>query len=94
LGLSDRTARGKFGSLPVDWRRTGAALHEDDIGNQTDSPRREMQIAMSNVLALMWWRGYRFYDDFGSRDLTWLLIGAVLAFVGMWVYSRRSRRWF
>jgi hypothetical protein len=53
-----------------------------------------MQIAMSNVLALMWWRGYRFYDDFGSRDLTWLLIGALLAFVGMWVYSRRSRRWF
>jgi hypothetical protein len=53
-----------------------------------------MTIAMSNVLALMSWQGYRFYQNFGSRDFTWLLIGVLLAFVGMWGYSRRRRRWF
>jgi len=54
----------------------------------------EMQIAMSNVMALMCWQDYRFYQNFGSCDLTWLLIGVLLAFVAMWVYSRRRRRWF
>lgn len=53
-----------------------------------------MQIAMSNVMALMCWQDYRFYQNFGSCDLTWLLIGVLLAFVAMWVYSRRRRRWF
>ena len=53
-----------------------------------------MTIAMSNVLALMSWQGYRFYQDFGSRDFTWLLIGVLLAFLGMWGYLRRRRRWF
>ena len=53
-----------------------------------------MQIAMSNALALMCWQGYPFYRDFGSRDLTWLLIGVLLAFAAMWGYSRRRRRWF
>jgi hypothetical protein len=53
-----------------------------------------MQIAMCNALALMCWQGYPFYQDFGSRDFIWLLIGVVLAVVAMWGYSRRRRRWF
>jgi hypothetical protein len=52
-----------------------------------------MGIAMSNALALMCWHTFRFLQDFSSRDLTWLLIGAVLAVVVMWMISRRRRRW-
>jgi hypothetical protein len=53
-----------------------------------------MTIAISNVLALTFWQGLRFYQDFGSRDFTWLLIGVLLAFAAMWGNSRRRRRWF
>ena len=53
-----------------------------------------MCIAMSNALALMHWHGFRFLQDFSSRDLAWLLIGAALALVAFWVISRRRRRWF
>jgi len=53
-----------------------------------------MQITMSNTLALMYWQGYRFMQDFNSRDFTWLLIGALLAGGLMWGYSRRRRRFF
>jgi len=53
-----------------------------------------MQFATSNVLALMYRYGYPFYANFGSRDLTWLLIGVLLAFGAMWLYSRRRRGWF
>ena len=53
-----------------------------------------MQIAMSNALALMCWQGFRFLQDFSSRDFSWLLIGALLAFLMIWGYSKRRRRWF
>jgi hypothetical protein len=53
-----------------------------------------MLIGMSNVLTLMCWQGYRFYQNFGSRDLAWLVIGVLLAAVVLWGYSRRRRRWF
>jgi hypothetical protein len=54
-----------------------------------------MQIELNNALALMSWQGYRFYQNFGSRDLIWLIIGVLLAVVAMWGYSRRRRRrWF
>jgi hypothetical protein len=53
-----------------------------------------MKIAMSNTLALMYWRDFRFLQDFNSRDFAWLLIGVLLAVVVMWVISRRRRRWF
>lgn len=53
-----------------------------------------MLSAWCNVLTLMYWRAFRFYDDLGSRDFTWLLIGAALAVLVMWVISRRRRRWF
>jgi hypothetical protein len=49
---------------------------------------------MSNALALMCWRDFRFLQDFSGRDLAWLLIGASLALVVFWVISRRRRRWF
>ena len=53
-----------------------------------------MHFATSNVWALIYGYGYRFYQNFGIRDLTWLLIGVLLAVVAMWLYSRRRRRWF
>jgi len=53
-----------------------------------------MLFATSNILALMYGYGYPFYQNFGSRDLTWMLIGALLAVVAMWLYSRRTRSWF
>jgi LPXTG-motif cell wall-anchored protein len=53
-----------------------------------------MQIAMSSVLTMVCWRDFLFFNDFSSRDFAWLLIGVVLAVVGMWVLSRRRRRWF
>jgi LPXTG-motif cell wall-anchored protein len=49
---------------------------------------------MSNGLALMRWRDFRFLQDFSNRDLAWLLIGVLLAVAAMWVISRRRRRWF
>ena len=55
--------------------------------------RREMQIAMSNALALLSVQEFRFLQDFNSRDFTWMLIGALLAGVVMLVISRRRRRW-
>jgi len=39
-----------------------------------------MHLATSNALALMF--GYSFYENFGSRDLIWLVIGVVLAIGG------------
>jgi hypothetical protein len=54
-----------------------------------------MQLAMSNVLALMCWRDFRFLNGgFTGRDFAWLLIGALLAVVLIWALSRRRRRWF
>jgi len=49
---------------------------------------------MSNVLALMHWRDFRFLEDFSSRDFAWLLIGVLLTLVAMWGYARRRRRLF
>jgi uncharacterized membrane-anchored protein len=48
---------------------------------------------MSNALVLMRSHYFRFLEDFSSRDFTWLLIGAALAVVVMWMISRRKRRW-
>jgi hypothetical protein len=56
--------------------------------------RKEMQIALSSALALIWWQGFRYLQDFNSRDFFWLLIGVLLAVVTMVVISRRRRRWF
>jgi LPXTG-motif cell wall-anchored protein len=53
-----------------------------------------MQIAMRNALALMRWHDFRFFQDFSSRDFAWLLIGALLALLATWAYSRRRRRLF
>ena len=52
-----------------------------------------MQIAMSNALALMRLHNIRFLQDFSNRDFAWLLIGAFLAVIVMWVFSRRRRNW-
>jgi hypothetical protein len=62
--------------------------------NEIGVRRKEMQIAMSYALALMCWQGFRYLQDFNSRDLFWLLIGVLLAVVTMVVISRRRRRWF
>jgi LPXTG-motif cell wall-anchored protein len=53
-----------------------------------------MPIAMSNALALMRWHDFRFLQDFSNRDLAWLLIGALLAGLAIWAFSRRRHRWF
>ena len=53
-----------------------------------------MQIAMCNVLALMYWQSVRLLQDFSSRDFTWLCIGVFLTVAVMWVVARRRRRWF
>jgi hypothetical protein len=94
LGLSDRAGRGKFGSLPEIGAEPEIAVPACELCNEAGVRREEMQIAMCNALALMYWQGYRFYQNFGSRDLTWLVIGVLLAVVAMWGYSRRRRRWF
>jgi hypothetical protein len=62
--------------------------------NETRERREEMPIAMSNALALMRWHDFRFLQDFSNRDLAWLLIGALLAVVAIWAFSRRRHRWF
>jgi len=41
----------------------------------------------------MRWDGLRFLHHFGGRDLAWLLIGALLAGVAIWLLSRSRRRW-
>jgi len=54
-----------------------------------------MRIAMSNVIALVLWRNFRFLDGgFTSRDFSWLVIGALLAAVLIWAFQRQRRRWF
>ena len=53
-----------------------------------------MQIAMSYALELMWWEGFRYLQNFNSRDLFWLLVGVLLAVITMVVISRRRRRSF
>ena len=53
-----------------------------------------MQISITNALALMHWRDFRFFQDFSGRDFAWMLIGVLLAVVTMTVISRRRRRWF
>jgi len=63
-------------------------------GNETGARRKKMRIAMSNALALMRWHDFRFLQDFSNRDLAWLLIGALLAVIAIWVFSHRRRRWF
>ncbi len=53
-----------------------------------------MRIAMSNGLALMPERNFRFLQGFNGRDFAWLLIGVLLVVVAMWIISRQRRRWF
>jgi len=54
-----------------------------------------MGIVFSNALALAIWRGIRLLDgEITQRDIEWLLIGAALAALVMWVVARRRRRWF
>jgi LPXTG-motif cell wall-anchored protein len=54
-----------------------------------------MGMAMSNALALVCWHRFRFLDGgITQEDITWLIIGVVLAVVVIWVYQRRRRRWF
>jgi hypothetical protein len=53
-----------------------------------------MQIAMSYALALMYWEGFRYLQNFNSRDFFWLFIGVLLAAITMVIISRRRRRWF
>jgi len=50
--------------------------------------------AISCALTLAGWREFRFLEDFSTRDLTWLLIGAGLAVLVFLVRSRMRRRWF
>ena len=65
-----------------------------EVGNATVVRKEEVRIAMNNALALTRWHDLRFLQDFSSRDLTWLVIGALLAIGTMWVISRQRRRWF
>jgi hypothetical protein len=53
-----------------------------------------MAMEMINELALMRIQGFRFLEDFSSRDFVWLLIGVLLAVVAMWAIKRQRRRWF
>jgi type IV secretory pathway component VirB8 len=53
-----------------------------------------MQSATSNALALIRWHDFRFFQDFGSRDFAWLLIGVLLTLATVAIISRRRRRWF
>jgi hypothetical protein len=55
---------------------------------------KNMQIAMSYALALMYWEGFRYLQNFNSRDFFWLFIGVLLAAITMVIISRRRRRWF
>jgi hypothetical protein len=72
-----------------------AAGQVRDAGNETGVRRKEMRIAMSNVIALVLWRNFRFLDGgFTSRDFSWLVIGALLAAVLIWAFQRQRRRWF
>jgi len=50
--------------------------------------------ALSNMLALVWWRNFRFLHGGLHGDVIWLLIGVVLLIVVIWALSRRKRRWF
>jgi hypothetical protein len=49
---------------------------------------------MSFALMLMRIEGMRFLQDFSQRDLEWLVIGAVLGMLVMWLIRRQKRRWF
>jgi LPXTG-motif cell wall-anchored protein len=73
--------------------RSKITAHEPSTRIENSSQRREMYFAISNGLAMISWRELRFLQDFSTRDFTWLLIGALLAGVAMWVISRRRRRW-
>jgi len=61
---------------------------------EIDVRRKNMQMAMSYALALMYWEGFRYLQNFSSRDFFWLVVGVLLAAVIMVVISRRRRRWF
>jgi hypothetical protein len=52
-----------------------------------------MATVMINELALMRVQGFRFFEDFSSRDFVWLLIGVFLAVAAMWAIKRQRRRW-
>jgi hypothetical protein len=43
-------------------RRPEAAVQARDAGNEIGVLRKEMRIAMSNVIALVLWRDFRFLD--------------------------------
>jgi len=53
-----------------------------------------MEFTTSNLLALIRWHNFRFFQDFSGRDFSWLLTGVLLATVAIAVISRRRRRWF
>jgi LPXTG-motif cell wall-anchored protein len=54
-----------------------------------------MGIAICNALALAFWRGFEsFNSSLTTNNILWMLIGAVIAVLVMWVISRRRRRWF
>jgi LPXTG-motif cell wall-anchored protein len=54
-----------------------------------------MGLAMSNALALLRWHGFQSLNSGDTQDhIVWMLIGAAIAVVLMWVISRRRRRWF
>ena len=61
---------------------------------EIDVRRKNMQMAMSYALALMYWEGFRYLQNFSSRDLAWLVIGVLLAMGVMFLLSRQRRRWF
>jgi hypothetical protein len=94
LGLSDRAVCGKLGPLAGTRSGLEATVQVREAGNKTGVRREEMQIAMSNALALMRWRDSGFLRDFSGRDFAWLLIGVLLAVVAIWAISHRRRRWF
>src|SRR5208337_5661546 len=60
----------------------------------TGTRREKMGNALSNMLALVWWRNFRFLHGGLHGDVIWLLIGVVLLIVVIWALSRRKRRWF
>jgi hypothetical protein len=95
--IEQTAARGRrqleFNSL-TDAQGRHCAAQASDSADPTVTRRDKMQIAMSNALALMNWREFRFLQNFSSRDLAWLVIGVLLAMGVMFLLSRQRRRWF
>ena len=50
-----------------------------------------MHIAMSNALALMLWHEFKFlHGDFTGNGFVWVLIGVLLAFVGIFALAMEA----